>query len=315
MKSAGRWVWIGSGSLGLALVVLFLVFNPEKLDLDQEAKNQASGDFVQLSAGEAHYDLAGPEDAPLVVLAHGFSVPSYVWEPTFTALVDSGYQVLVYDLYGRGYSERVQSDYDIDLFTNQLHELLDALGVDQPVIVGGLSMGGPIAARFANLYPEQVSGVIFIAPEVTRPTTGDIFPLNLPLVGEYLMAAVMEPFLLPKMQTSDFVHPEQFPDWEDMYSVQLQYKGTGRALLSTVRNLTEHDPQEDYQALHETGMPTLLIWGAEDQTIDRVQIDILRQWIPQIQLEVIQAAGHLPHYERPEVVNPLLIEFLENHEN
>jgi len=304
--------WVVIGSLSLTLAGIYLLFNVENQNLNQESKKTAPGEFLLLPDGEVHYQLRGQKDAPLVVLVPGFSVPSYVWDPTLSSLEKAGFQVLIYDLYGRGYSERIQGEYDIVLFTNQLNDLLQALEIDQPVVVGGLSMGGPIAARFTRLFPEKVSGVMLISPEVTQPSTGDIFPLNLPWVGEYLMGVVMEPLLLPKMQSADFVHPDRYPDWEDHYKVQLQYKGTGRALLSTIRNLTKHDPVEEYQALAETGIPTLLIWGAEDQTIDWDQIEILIQEMPEIQSEIILDAGHLPHYEQPETVNPLLIEFLLN---
>ena len=190
-------------------------------------------------------------------------------------------------------------------------DLLAGLEIDQPIVVGGLSMGGPIAARFAHLHPNQTAGVILIAPEVVQTTSGDIFPMNIPLVGEYMMRAIMEPYLLPKLQAADFLHPERYPDWEDRYRIQLQYQGTGDALLSTIRNLTENDPEEEYSALNKTGIPVLLIWGEEDQTIGWEQVEVLGKLLPELQIETVQAAGHLPHYEKAEVVNPLIISFLE----
>jgi pimeloyl-ACP methyl ester carboxylesterase len=51
-----------------------------------------------LSNGVVHYELTGSEDAPVVVLVHGFSVPCYVWDPTFEALTEAGFRVLRYDL-------------------------------------------------------------------------------------------------------------------------------------------------------------------------------------------------------------------------
>ena len=310
MITGWKWFWAIIASIIIILAGLYLIFNVETQDLNQDSKKSATGEFILLPTGEVHYRLVGPDDAPLVVLVHGFSVPIYVWDPTLVALEEAGYRVLAYDLFGRGYSERLKGDYDIDLFTNQLDELLKALEIDGPVVVGGLSMGGPIAARFTRLNPEKVSGLILIAPEVIQTTPGDIFPLNVPLVGEYLMGAVMEPFVLPNLQAADFSHPEKFPDWVARYRVQLQYKGTGEALLSTIRNLTEHDPEEEYRALDKTGIPLLLIWGEEDQTIGWEQIEILSQLVPAIQVEIVPATGHLPHYEQPGIVNPVLIQFL-----
>jgi pimeloyl-ACP methyl ester carboxylesterase len=314
-KSTWKWIAITTGVIFISLAGLYLVFNPEKQVLNQASRGEAPGEFILLSGGETHYRLIGKEDAEMIVLVHGFSVPSYVWDPTLTALGESGFQVLVYDLYGRGYSERVHGNYDIDLFTTQLLDLLDALEVNDPVVLGGLSMGGPIVSRFTHMNPNRVSGVILIAPEVTQPSTKDIFPLNLPLIGEYLMGAVMEPFLLPKMQTADFVQPDLFQDWETLYRIQLQYKGTGRALLSTIRNLPIHNPLEDYRELDAVGIPVLLIWGEEDQTIGWDQIETFSQEVGRARIEIIPAAGHLAHYERPEVINPFILEFLrELHE-
>jgi pimeloyl-ACP methyl ester carboxylesterase len=312
MKSGWKRFLMTISILFFVLAGVYFLVNVETKTLNEDSKKTAPGEFLKLPAGEVHYRLVGQENHPLVVLVHGFSVPSYVWDPTVSALEESGYQVLIYDLFGRGFSERIEGEYDIDLFSSQLNDLLNALGLNQSVAVIGLSMGGPVTAQFTSMYPEKVSRVILLAPEVMQPTTGDIFPLNVPLVGEYLMGAMMEPFLLPKMQAADFVHPEYFPDWEALYRVQLQYHGTGRALLSTIRNLTKHDPLEDYRALDEVGIPVLVIWGEEDQTISWDQIETLSQVLNNLQIETVSSAGHLAHYERPDVVNPLLIDFLRD---
>ena len=299
-------------ALVLLLASLYLILNVEKLDLTDAARENAAGDFVELSAGLVHYQLEGPADSPLIVLVHGFSVPAYIWDPTYLALKKAGYQVLRFDLYGRGYSDRPDVTYDISLFSTQLEELLSELEVDEPVHLIGLSMGGPVVARYANRHPDLVRGITLIAPGVVQVNWKDIFPLNLPGVGEYLMAAVMEPILLPRMQNSDFYQPENFPGWEERYRVQLQYKGTGRALLSTVRNLVELESEQEYQKLQETKLPVLLIWGSEDQSISRENIQVLQGLLPDMQVQIIEKGGHISHYEFPEIVNPILLEFIDS---
>ena len=74
--------------------------------LTPEVRTGLPGNFIQLSDGVVHYELAGPEDAPVVVLVHGFSVPFFIWDPTFEGLSEAGFRVLRYDLYGRGFSDR-----------------------------------------------------------------------------------------------------------------------------------------------------------------------------------------------------------------
>ena len=293
----------------LLLVGLFLILNTEIKDLDDAARGDAPGDFVLLSAGWVHYQMDGSPDSPLVVFVHGFSVPSYIWVPTYQALLNEGYQVLSFDLYGRGYSDRPERVYDINLFYVQLKELIDKLDIDSPVHLVGLSMGGPIVARYGHTHPDQVSSITLVAPEVVQISEGDIFPLNLNGIGEYLMRAVMEPIMLPNMQIGDFYQPEKFPGWIDLYSGQLQYRGTGRALLSTIRHLVELNPELDYQELSETNLPVLLIWGKKDQTISEEHVQVLRKLLPEMEVLVVDRAGHIPHYERPEIVNPILIDF------
>jgi pimeloyl-ACP methyl ester carboxylesterase len=89
----------------------------------------------------------------------------------------------------------------------------------------------------------------------------------------------------------------------------MRYKGFGRAILSTARNFISIDPLKDYEKLAKAGNPVLLIWGAEDTTIGKDEITKLRSLLNPRFLQ-IEKAGHLPHYESPEKVNPAIIQFL-----
>jgi len=294
------------------LTSAYFILRTERKELDEETRMSAGSQFIQLKQGMVHYELAGESDRPLVVLVHGFSTPSYIWDPTFEALVQSGYQVLRFDLYGRGFSDRPDVDYDLNLFIGQTEDLLATLQIDQPVHLMGLSMGGPIAAAYAGRHPEMIRSLTLIDPLVTNIFQSSIFPLNLPGIGEYLMAVVMEPFVLPKSQNGDLLHPERFPNWEDQYKVQTQFKGFGRAILSTMRCITREDTLAIYRDLAEKKIPTLILRGEEDQTISANDIEILRAYLPFAQFHPISEAGHIPHYEKPSAVNPILINFLGN---
>ncbi|MBC7260381.1 MAG: alpha/beta fold hydrolase, partial [Chloroflexi bacterium] len=139
-------------------------FRGETKVLDDEARKGVPGQFVRLPDGVVHYELAGPPDGQPVVLIHGFSVPYYIWDPTFPALAEAGFRTLRYDLYGRGFSDRPETEYTLDLFVRQLLNLLQALGMERPVDVVGLSMGGPIAVSFTDRYPEHVRKLVLIDP-------------------------------------------------------------------------------------------------------------------------------------------------------
>ena len=93
--------------VALLCAALYTGFDRESETLTDAVRSQVSGSFLRLADGVVHYELAGPPptvlDARTVVLIHGFSVPYYIWDPTFEALAQAGFRVLRYDLYGRGY--------------------------------------------------------------------------------------------------------------------------------------------------------------------------------------------------------------------
>jgi pimeloyl-ACP methyl ester carboxylesterase len=297
----------------LVLAVPYFVLDKEHMMLDDAARSDLPGRFVALSDGVVHYELKGPETGPMVVLVHGFSVPYYLWDPTFDALVAEGFRVLRYDLYGRGFSDRPEKDYDLDLFLSQLSRLVETLHIRTPFDIMGLSMGGPIVAAFANRSPKKVRSVTLIDPLTEPITTREIFPANVPLVGEYVVAVYAIPFMLPAAQKRDFFNPDRFPDWIDRYQVQMRYKGFRRAIISTLRYLMrDADPVAEYEAIGRSGKPVLLFRGAADTTITPENIETIKKAIPTVRFHEIPEAGHVPHFERPEVVTPIVIDFLRN---
>lgn len=297
--------------IALIIVPVFL-FDSEKSVLDDSVRSSLAGKFIKLPDGFTHYERSGPEGAPAVVLIHGFSVPYYIWDPTFKALKESDFDVLRYDLYGRGYSDRPDTQYGIELFIDQLENLLTALQIDQPVNLVGLSFGGPVAAGFRQRFPGKIRSLCFIDPLVLPVQEDKIFPMNVPVIGEYLVSVVLAPFILPQSQKDDFYRPEQFPGWEEKYRDQMRYKGFKRAILSTMRYMPAIDAVPWYTAIGKDQISVLLLWGEGDKSLQRTDMEELAKVIPQTRFHAIGEAAHLPHYEQPEVVNPILINFLKD---
>ena len=293
----------------LILIVIVIWIDPEKKTLDDVFRRKLGKNYISLPDGIVHYELEGPESAPTIVLVHGFSVPSYIWDPTFFALVQAGFRVLRFDLYGRGFSDRPRAVYTINFFVDQLAALLDALELKTPVHLVGLSMGGPISAAFSRKFPEKVRSVTLIDPLVSPFSKIKILPLLLHGMGELVMAVYGEPIMLPKAQEGDLCEPGKFPDYVEKFKEQIQYKGFRRAILSTLRNLTKINTHPDYQALNDLGIPSILFRGSEDRTIPAKDMDVLCQLVPTIEFHQIEGTGHIPHYEKPDVVNPILLDF------
>jgi len=284
----------------------------ETEELNDATRANAAGEFVRLPDGSTHYELGGPENGKIVVLVHGFSVPYFIWDPTFDFLTRAGFRVLRYDLYGRGLSDRPKLRYDIDLFCKQLRDLMDILGLDAPAILVGLSMGGLVAATFSARHPRRVSRLVLIDPAGARPVTlpMGIRAVRLPGIGE-LVLGLFGSVVLIKGIASDLFGPDLVAEFQNKYRVQMKFKGFRRALLSTMRNGMLDDSAYVYQRLGQAGFPILLVWGENDHTVPFEQSIVLRELVPNVNFHPVSGCGHIPHYEKPEIVNPVLLSFME----
>jgi pimeloyl-ACP methyl ester carboxylesterase len=282
----------------------------ECLSLNDQTRKDLPGQFIRLRDGVTHYELAGPKDAQPVVLAHGFSVPYYIWDPTFKALCDAGFQVLRYDIYGRGFSDRPHMRYDLDLFDRQLDDLIRELRIDLPVHLVGLSMGGPVVITYTDRHPNNVDKICLIDPlsEKMEPTGLNRLVLY-PFIGDLVVRVIGDRMFAD--QGGDLYHPEDFPAYQAKFLPQMRYRGFKRALLSTMRSLARTELHPAYLRVGRQRRKGLLIWGREDRGLPFELSQQVREMIPYLHFEPIETAGHIPHYERPEVVNPLLIDFLK----
>jgi len=286
------------------------IYRGEIKEIDDVARASISGSFIRLSNGCTHYELCGPASGEAVVLVHGFSVPYFIFDPTFSFLVDSGFRVLRYDLFGRGFSDRPRVKYNIGLFVNQLKELLDTLNIKQTNLIG-LSMGGAIASAFTVNFPERVHRLALMDSVGTRPAPFSWIykAAMLPGISELILGMVNTDRMVQSM-ASGFFDPEHVKMFQDQCRVQIQYRGFKRALLSTLRNKTVDGIPEVYQNLGKLDMPVLLIWGRNDQTLPLEQSRDILSAVPRAEFHVIENCGHIPHYEKPDEVNPIIQQFL-----
>ncbi|SHI19587.1 alpha/beta fold hydrolase [Ferrimonas marina] len=295
--------------VGVGLAWLPKLRSLEKGPLTDADRARAPGEFVTLSQGRVHYQLTGPEAAPLVVMVHGFSIPSYTWERNVEGLSKAGYRVLTFDLYGRGFSDRPKLAYGRATYVTLLSELLDALAPEQTVHLVGLSMGGAVVAAFSADHPERVLSASFLAP-FSRPI--DIGPLAWPVVGSYLAKVFYLPGLAHR-QLKDLVEPERFPYWVARYQQQMRFEGFDQALIASAQNYLQTDPMEDFRRIGQLGIPSLLLFGDQDRLFPQEQFapELRKALSPNGQFELIDNAGHALHYERSEQVNAALLRFFQ----
>ncbi len=288
----------------------FFIFNPETKILNDAARQQLPGSFIRLPDGVTHYEIKGPENAPLIVLIHGMSEPYYVWDRNFNELVKNGFRVLRYDLYGRGFSDRPVVRYDVNLFVRQLTNLLKALHIQQSINIAGVSMGGPIAAQFTVNNPQMVKSLVLIdSGGLPKPTSWDRQMLKIPFIGDYFMLVGSNDLL--KAGTNDFFEPQKFPHWQNAFSQQTEFRGFRRAILSTIRNFDFYDMEETFQQLGKLDKPILLFWGEHDKTIPFSTNQRFLDLLPHASFYVVPNSGHMSNYEGAEFVNAQWVYFLK----
>jgi pimeloyl-ACP methyl ester carboxylesterase len=288
-------------------------FRGETKELNQLTRKDASGSFARLSNGFTHYEVGNPEAKETVVLVHGFSVPYFIYDPTFKFLMKAGFRVVRYDLFGRGFSDRPNTRYKIDLFVRQLSDLLNALHCHDPVTLVGLSTGGPITAAFTVRFPTRVNKLVLIDPVGAKSfRLGRLLKIAaMPRFGEVLISLLGHERMIKRM-ASDFANRRFAEEFRAKYLIQMQYKGFKRAILSTIRNNMLGTFIDDYRRIGKMNKPVLLFWGQQDHTVPFKHNNILRAAIPHIQFHAIENGGHIPHYEKPEAVNPILLKFLRS---
>ena len=265
------------------------------------------GSFAELAHGPTYYEYKGEKNAEIIVFIHGFSVPSYIWDPLYDAAIEKGYRVLRMDLYGRGHSVNPDVRYNVDLFATQIFELLTYLDIQDPINLVGLSMGGRVISQFAAVYPDLIKHLIYIGPsgfDVFNGTGYDDFDVT----EEEVQAFIDADFSTrAESQLADFVRPGRFASWVGRFRPLLQAKGFGKALLSTIKN--ERSMEQENRMIGRFQFPVTFFWGELDSGIplknSKHQIE---EWIPRARLWVIPDSGHIPYMEQEKLFEYLFFE-------
>ena len=298
------------------LFILFFSCNDSSKKYEYIIKDKAfvngfnhteNSNIVQLSNGFTYYKLENKKtNAIPVVLIHGFSVPSYIWDPTFELLSDKKYFVISVDLYGRGFSENVDEIYTDELFANQVIELLQKLNVDSARFLG-LSNGGRVISKIADIDPSIVEELIYVASSgfkyveelndksVSEIEVSNFIKNNYPTISEG--------------QLLDFKYPEKHSGWDIKYEELLKYKGFAKALISTRKN--HYTMDSIHIKIQNSDIPVSTIWGDSDQVVlykdFEKRIDSI---LPKRKEFFILDSGHLPHMENPNEFNKILLSIL-----
>jgi pimeloyl-ACP methyl ester carboxylesterase len=286
-----------------------------RLAFDDAAQQKAPFDYVDLGYGPLHYRWQGPEAGPVVVMVHGFSTPLFIFDQNAEALAAAGFRVLRFDHYGRGWSARPDAAYDADFYDNTLIQLLDALDLNQPISLAGLSMGGIIATEFTARHPERVKQLVLFVPaglDLITPKAMAMI-MRLPLVRSFFWHR----YATQRFSAAYDEHMAALPPENRLrgnVAEQFAYAGTAEALLKTLDHLPMAGRDDSYKRLALTNTPTLAIFGESDDTVAISSADRLAGLMPNAEIMRVENGGHGLNFERHQEINPVLVNWLQaNH--
>jgi pimeloyl-ACP methyl ester carboxylesterase len=302
-ESAMRKILVGLVVL-IALVVgaVWLFSEPDIPRSTLETKYaKPPSQFVMLPDGaRAHVRDQGPKDGPVLVLVHGSNASLFTWVPWVNRL-DKDFRVVTLDMPGHGLTGAVPNgDYSQAAMVKFTLEVADKLHLPK-FAIGGNSMGGGVAARFAEEHPDRVTHLILVDAAGMATSQGDRIPLAFRIARTPVVNRVML-YITPRSIVTEglndaIVHKEIIDDrMIDLYWDFARMEGTRAATLQRFSIPWNHDIERD---IGKIKVPTLILWGAQDHLIPIEAAHNYAKAIPGSKLIVYPATGHIPMEEVP----------------
>jgi pimeloyl-ACP methyl ester carboxylesterase len=241
-----------------------------------------------------HYEVHGPDNGkgPTILLSHGYSSTSRMWDGQVAALKDR-YQVVVWDMRGHGDSDYPAdpSRYSEALTVGDMAALLDAVGVDR-AIIAGLSLGGYMSLAFNATHPDRVRALMLF-------DTGPGFKKDEARAKwnetAHQRAARFDAEGLAALNSSDEVRIVRHRD--------------AKGLAGAARGMLAQKDDRVIQSLDKVAAPTLVLVGAND-TGFLAATDYMAAKIKGATKAVVPDAGHAANLHQPALFNQAVEAFL-----
>lgn len=252
---------------------------------------------------EIRYTVQG--SGPPVLLGHSFLCSGAMWEPQVGPLSER-FTVINVDARGHGESASAPPGTTLEDMLRDMLAVLDEEGIDRAVWAG-LSMGGMVAMRAALETPDRVRALILMD---TDAGSEDVWiRLRYAMLARVAGTMGIRPVLsrvLPLMfgRTSLAGRRALVDEWRARFAA---------VDVPSVRNMVGAIAgREDLlDRLGGIAVPTLVIVGAEDETLPPERAARLASAIPGAEYLEVEGAGHLSALERPDIVTPAMLRFLE----
>lgn len=262
-------------------------------------------------------------DGPPVILLHGFPETNFAWRFQIPVLAER-YRVIAPDLRGYGETDKPATGYDKRNMAGDIRELMRVLDLPKVALVGH-DRGARVATRFAKDYPDLLDRLVVIDNVPTRIVARDI---NAGIARAYWFFLF---HLVPDLPEALIAGREHiwlrhfFSDWTydpstisgeafDTYVRAYRAPGAVRGAMADYRANAEDITQDEADADVKIACPVMSMWGADFHAVGKL-FDMAKVWsefADDLVAYPIPRCGHLPPEERPDVVNRLLLDFLES---
>ncbi len=268
--------------------------------------------MIHINGQEVHYIEAGSPHRQKAILIHGWSSSSYAMSP-IAGLLSQRFHCISVDLPGYGSSPPFEGRTTIPRYAELIADLIEELS-PAPVVLIGHSMGGMISTTVAIEHPALVERMVLISPTITgklsRTINRVVSPINmiesLPL-GSLIVSSVEKLYI---GITDRMMRPVSFSDRTDITEedyarlrADARRPGQGRVRAECFFAMRDHDLSGRLSGID---IPTLVIWGAEDNTVPLRDAGIVEDEWPDTDLRILPKAGHWPHFESAEVTRRLV---------
>lgn len=259
--------------------------------------------FINLRGYQFAYDDRG--QGTIILFIHGYPLSRKLWLPQIEFL-SRYFRTITLDLRGHGDTQEIPGSYSMEMLAEDCNKLLDSLGVDIPIILCGLSMGGYISMAFYRQFSARVSGLIWAATRANADTqeTRKNRDKAIAMANQEGSRAIAESMLPQMFAPATYEsHPSLVSNIRDMMEKTSVAGITGA--LNGIKNRLDSTPMLPF-----IKVPTLIIHGAEDQLIPVTVAQEMANSILGAQLSIIPGAGHLLNQEQPTLFNQAVYDFV-----
>ena len=259
---------------------------------------------VPTSFGVTHVIESGPPDAPPIVLLHAYFATAASWYRTVGALSQQ-HRVLAVDVIGdANLSRPIKPITSLDDDLTWFVELLDGLEVNTFSIAGN-SFGGFLATQFAIQLPERVTKLVLIGPGATFCGMPAFYTRMFAPMAVYQVLSWMPGRARAMRRCVDWMYAglPRDPAWSALFDAVLLHGGGVNRVFPRVFTAEE---------LARITAPVLLILGDRERIYPAVAAsEAARALLPTIQVEIVPDAHHVTAIAQPELVNAILLRFLD----